>query len=116
MTRLKEPITVTIECVEKAVILCALLRSGTELETIILAETGVNIKPLLNIGEAVGPQISSKLEKLGINWRTWKAPDPIRVGGNSVEFHTDSIEVGCTTVSNETVLEIAKRIQEAQCS
>jgi hypothetical protein len=40
-------------------------------------------------------------------------PDPIVVNGHTVEFKGDHIKVGCTAASKETVLEIAKRLQEA---
>lgn len=41
---------------------------------------------------------------------SFKIIEPIKVGSNKVEFRKGEIKVGCTTVSNETVTEIYKRL------
>jgi len=43
---------------------------------------------------------------------TFKIEEPIMIGDDKVVFNRGSIKVGCTTVKNSVVLEIAKKLKK----
>lgn len=43
---------------------------------------------------------------------TFSLEKPIKIGDNTVIFNRGSIKVGCTTVKNSVVLEIAKKLKK----
>ena len=57
-------------------------------------------------------RINSRAIELSTESRTllWKAEPSIMIDKYNVEFHEDHIEVGCTTVSHDTVKQIYERI------
>jgi hypothetical protein len=116
MTRLKKPIVITIDYVENAILLRATQQNAgasryaaqiAEQSRASIETTAQSEKKAAHICDQIDAQFNAQ----GIDWRTWSPEPAVRVGNHDVEFKDNGVQVGCTFVPKETVLEIAKRLQ-----
>lgn len=115
-TKLKQPITITIEHVENAV--AALIKSEWFRYHNERAKPDVSAREWDIMGNVAKHetfnQLVSALSAQGIDWRTWIPPQPLTIGGHAAEFSADgSMKFGDITVSSEQFAEIVKRREEA---
>lgn len=122
MTPLKQPITVTFDCVERAIVIAALCHVKDADECAFVDKiNGFKSGRTLSLRDAychvytetaVISQIDNQLRSQGIDWRTWQPPTPIKIGSYTVEFQKDAIKVGCKTVPHATVKAILERLKK----
>lgn len=110
VTPLKKPITVSFDCVERAVLFAHL---GNDVTLGRISEGAIKMNNILNgvSGGSVSVSIRGQLASQGIDWQTWNPRPQIRIGSYEVEFKPGHINVGCKSVTNETVLAILNRLE-----
>lgn len=112
-TPLKKPITVTFDCIERAVFLAALTYVGADEAS---AATGIPHERLSRFHNSipyrgsVRASIENQLAEQGIDWRSWEPRKSIAIGAYPVEFKPGHINVGCKSVTNGVVRDILSRL------
>lgn len=75
------------------------------LESMSLTNLGITRKDL----DSAWGYFNAACVKHGINWKQYKEEPPVMIGGYEVKFNNDNIQVGCQTITNSQIREIAKK-------
>lgn len=120
VTPLKKPITVTFDCVERAILCIAMMDGPRHAKSeYFRSHDSVPGHRLQSFNDALphaGPgsvavQLQGQLHHQGISWTTWEPVQPITIGSYTVEFKPGQIVVGCKTIANEVVRAILDRLE-----
>lgn len=114
-TKLKEPITFTIETVDEAVALWHRLNAGHDYLTGYYKGRKPNVRTLLfEMGTLLFNKIDRPLQEAGVDADQWEPPQPFKIGAHETTFNPNgSIKVGCTDIDRATLLEVLKRSEQA---
>lgn len=105
-TKLKTPITITIDTAERAIVLCELLQFGS-------GDCKTERYKRFSTGDGfIGNQLVKQLIVQGIDWQSWEPLPEIKIGSHPVAFKPDAIQVGCKTIPHATVRAIDERLKK----
>lgn len=114
-TKLKTPITITIEHVENAVEL-AIAVSALKTNHPLLATLHPNLPEVARAHEPffIAKQINHQLSAQGIDWNTWIPEKPFTIAGHEPVFRKDGCTIGCQDIPADKIDEFVKRWNEAK--